>query len=236
REGRGSIPPQLHKSSHVFLRSIKAFMFQKVQRFLAEPLIEKVESLHDLFWGVTTQYFYRLYFGDIGSRSKIIRPLRLKNVHNIRIAQNVIIHKFAWLQTENAWKKSPRLIIREGCRIGNYSHLTSVDHLELEENVLLADRVFISDHGHEFRNPEMPIMFQGVTPSKPAIVGAGSWLGENTVVISSRIGRNCVIGANSVVLSDIPDWSVAVGAPARVVRKYNPSTGIWERTPKGPSI
>ena len=101
----------------------------------------------------------------------------------------------------------------------------------IEDKVLTADRVFISDHGHQYEDPSRPIMDQGVVTRGPVVIGQGSWLGENVAVISSRIGRHCVIGANSVVLNDIPDYSIAVGAPARVIRTFNPRSNAWEKTP-----
>ena len=56
-----------------------------------------------------------------------------------------------------------------------------------------------------------------------------SWLGENVAIIGASIGKNCVIGANAVVTDDIPDYSVAVGIPARVIRQYDAPSGQWHR-------
>lgn len=142
-----------------------------------------------------------------------------------------MINKFCWLQTQSATVAVPELSIGSGCIIGNFNHITCVGRVQIEEKVLTADRVFISDHGHQFCDPLVPIVDQGVLVGKPVVIGRGSWLGENVSIISSQIGRNCVIGANSVVLSDIPDYSVAVGAPAKVVRRFNPDTRSWERGP-----
>ena len=52
-------------------------------------------------------------------------------------------------------------------------------------------------------------------------IGDGTWIGENVCIIGASIGKQCVIGANSVVLKDIPDYCVAVGLPAKVIKKYN---------------
>jgi acetyltransferase-like isoleucine patch superfamily enzyme len=61
-------------------------------------------------------------------------------------------------------------------------------------------------------------------------IGSGAWLGENVCVIGANVGRNSVVGANSVVMSDIPDFCVAVGAPARVIRRFDASLGKWVKT------
>jgi acetyltransferase-like isoleucine patch superfamily enzyme len=73
-------------------------------------------------------------------------------------------------------------------------------------------------------------MDQPVISKGPVAIGSGSWLGENVSVLSCRIGRNCVVGANAVVTRDIPDFCVAVGIPARVIRRFNQQTGKWEKT------
>ena len=63
---------------------------------------------------------------------------------------------------------------------------------------------------------------------KPVIIGEGSWLGENVCVCGASVGKHCVIGANSVVTRDIPDYCIAVGSPARVVKRYNFDKNTWE--------
>lgn len=60
-------------------------------------------------------------------------------------------------------------------------------------------------------------------------IGEGSWLGENVCVIGASVGKHCTIGANAVVTKDIPDYSVAVGIPAKVIKQYNFKTQRWER-------
>jgi acetyltransferase-like isoleucine patch superfamily enzyme len=206
-------------------------LIKKLARFAGEPFIEKTESLVHWYWLLKTQLYFRIYFKKIGRRSRIINPLRIKNVDFIAIGEQVLIHKYCWLQAQKISESLPEFSIGNGCIIGNFNHITCVGSVRIEDKVLTADRVFISDHGHEFEDPSIPVMDQGVRPGKPVTIGQGSWLGENVAVISCRIGRNCVVGANSVVLNDIPDHCVAVGAPARVVRRYNPATLKWERGP-----
>jgi acetyltransferase-like isoleucine patch superfamily enzyme len=97
--------------------------------------------------------------------------------------------------------------------------ISSAASITLGEGVLLARNVYIADHGHAFDDDDRAVLEQGLAGLAPVEIGAGAWLGQNVVVCPGvRIGRGAVIGANSVVLHDIPDRSVAVGAPARVVR------------------
>ena len=76
----------------------------------------------------------------------------------------------------------------------------------------------------------MPIMNQPVKVLRKVRIGEGSWLGENVSVCGASIGKHCVIGANSVVTKDIPDYCVAVGSPAKVVKKYDSEKKQWVRT------
>ena len=62
------------------------------------------------------------------------------------------------------------------------------------------------------------------------IIGDGTWLGENVCVIGAKIGKNCVIGANSVVTKDIPDYCVAVGVPAKIIKRYCFENNKWIKT------
>jgi acetyltransferase-like isoleucine patch superfamily enzyme len=95
--------------------------------------------------------------------------------------------------------------------------------------VLTADKVYISDNQHTYDNPDIPIQNQPIKQCKTIIIKEGSWIGENVCIIGACIGKNSVIGANSFVTHDIPDYTIAVGAPARVIKKYNFKTRKWEK-------
>lgn len=193
-------------------------VYDRLESFYREPFMEKTETVAHWYWLLKTQYYYRRYFLAIGARSRIIKPLRLKHVNNIDVGREVLIHKYCWLQTEERSGSRPKLIIGDGCIIGNFNQIVCADRVCLEDKVLTADGVFISDHDHRFDDVHRPIMEQGIRSRGPVVIGSGSWLGKNVVVISAHIGRNCVIGANSVVIHDIPDHSVAAGSPARIIR------------------
>jgi len=100
--------------------------------------------------------------------------------------------------------------------------------------VLLARNVYIADHGHAFEDVNTPIMLQGIDHVGEVEIAKHSWLGQNVCVLPGvRIGQHCVIGANSVVTRDVPDFSVAVGAPARIVKRYDHESRRWEKLSSG---
>jgi acetyltransferase-like isoleucine patch superfamily enzyme len=113
--------------------------------------------------------------------------------------------------------------------IGHFNHITCVNSVELGAKVLTADRVHISDNSHSYENPTVPIVDQAVVSKGPVVIGEGTWLGENVSVLSCRIGRNCVIGANAVVTRDIPDFCVVAGVPGRVIRQFDSKSSTWKR-------
>ena len=125
----------------------------------------------------------------------------------------------------------PILIIEDGSIVGNFNHIFATNYIRIGKNVLIADKVYISDNLHTYVNPNIPIMHQPIKQLNKVDIGDGTWIGENVCIIGASVGKNCVIGANSVVTRDIPDFCVAVGAPARIVKQFNPATNSWEKPP-----
>jgi acetyltransferase-like isoleucine patch superfamily enzyme len=84
---------------------------------------------------------------------------------------------------------------------------------------MFANGCFITDGNHRFDDPEKPVPWQGFTTKGPTRLGDNVWCGANVVITSGvTIGERCVIGANSVVTTDLPSYSIAAGAPAKVLR------------------
>ena len=93
--------------------------------------------------------------------------------------------------------------------------------MEIGDKVLLSPNVYITDCDHEYRNINVPVIDQGIVQrSQKVSIGEGSYIGINAVIVGNvKIGRHCVIGANSVVTKDVPDYCVAVGSPAKVIKQ-----------------
>lgn len=93
----------------------------------------------------------------------------------------------------------------------------------------LAQNVFVSGFNHGYKDGNMNSSVQPLD-LKPVEIGEDSHIGANSVVLAGvKIGKRCQIGAGSVVTKNIPDFSVAVGNPAKVIKKYNPELGSWVR-------
>jgi acetyltransferase-like isoleucine patch superfamily enzyme len=114
--------------------------------------------------------------------------------------------------------------IGAGTKVNRRCFITAKRRIAIGRHVLFSNNVFICDHLHAFDDLGTPVMRQGATEARPVEIGEGTWLGINVVVMPGvRVGRHCVIGANSVVTHDVPDFGVAVGAPARLVRSLAPA-------------
>lgn len=178
------------------------------------------ESVSGLIWGKLLGLFLA------GSRGhlRIVAPLKFILLKRIFIGDNVRINAGCWLQVHN---KSGELKIGTGSIIGHSNHIYAYRSIMIGENVLTADKVYITDCLHDYEDPNTPIMFQDVKALEKVIIGNNSWLGENVVILGASIGKNCVIGANSVVTKDIPDYSIAAGVPAKIIKKYNHTLKTW---------
>ncbi|WP_018162839.1 acyltransferase [Smaragdicoccus niigatensis] len=97
--------------------------------------------------------------------------------------------------------------------------------IEIGGSTLVADWSYIVDFDHIVDNIDLPIKDQGIIKS-PVRIGPDCWISTKvTVTRGTRVGRGCVLGAHAVVRGEIPDYSIAVGAPARVVKNRKES---WE--------
>lgn len=89
----------------------------------------------------------------------------------------------------------------------------------LEDNVMMGAGVHIYVNNHRVDRADIPLIDQGYYPAKTVVVKSGAWLGANVIVLPGvTVGRNSVVGAGSVVTKSIPDFSVAVGNPAKVIK------------------
>lgn len=101
--------------------------------------------------------------------------------------------------------------------------VSASDRIEIGEHCMFANGCLITDSNHRFDDLDRPIPWQGFTSKGPVVIGDNVWAGANVVITSGvTVGRRTVIGAGSVVTSDLPDHAICAGAPAKVLRRYGP--------------
>ena len=149
-----------------------------------------------------------------GKNVYIGKNCALKGKSNIALEDGVTVRPYAQIWSGGAVR------IGKGSEIGERCRISIANSLEIGEKVLLSPNVYITDCDHEYRNIEVPVIDQGIVQKGQKVsIGEGSYIGINAVIVGNvKIGKHCVIGANSVVTKDVSDYCVAVGSPARVIR------------------
>lgn len=181
--------------------------------------------------GIATRLYYKKLLNSFGPNSRLESPLHINGPKNITIGSGTIIRYKTWLGALPLTRHNKvELIIGNGCSIGHFNEIFATKSIVIEDYVLTADRVYISDNLHGYVDPEIPIINQPIKQNDTVRIGEGSWLGVGVCVIGANIGKHCVIGANAVITHDLPDYSVAVGIPAKVIKRYNQDSGKWEKT------
>jgi acetyltransferase-like isoleucine patch superfamily enzyme len=164
-------------------------------------------------------------FLRFGEGSAICFPIAaLYGERYIDLGEGCIIGPYSTLSAgvmpEQELDHSPVVKIGDRCLIGKGTGIVGHASVEIGDDVFTGHHVYITDANHGYEDITRPIGAQ-FAPTRPVRIGAGSWLGHGTVVLpGSDIGRNVAVGAGSVVTGPLPDYCVAVGNPARVIRQY----------------
>ena len=133
----------------------------------------------------------------------------------LEIGPHAYFEPGVWLTSE-----AGRISIAGGCLLNLNVMVAAVDAVRIGEHCMLANGCLVTDGNHSFDDPDVPVPWQGFTSKGPVTIGDNVWLGANVVVTSGvSIGRRAVIGANSVVTEDVPEYSIAAGAPAKVLKR-----------------
>lgn len=184
-------------------------------------------KLHNLtcscFSGLVTRCYTELIrrrFAHWGEGARIEAFAKLISPNLVQVGNNVKICEHAWFNaTDDRGDCKPTLTIGDGTYIGRFVHINAWQEVVIENDVLIADRVFISDCEHMHINTEVPIIRQGDTFKGAVRLREGCWLGIGVVILPGVVvGRNSVVAANSVVTKDVPDYTVVAGMPAKIVK------------------
>jgi lipopolysaccharide O-acetyltransferase len=167
---------------------------------------------------------------DLGPRC------HLRGLAHICIGRNFHASEGFWLEavTVHAGQTySPRIVIGNNVCISRWSHIAATHYVEIGDDVLMGSKVIITDHNHGEYNgphssPDIPPNLRPLSCDKQVVIGRNVWLGDGVVVTpGSRIGEGSVIGANSVVTGTIPPHTIAVGLPARPLKRYDFKVKKW---------
>jgi acetyltransferase-like isoleucine patch superfamily enzyme len=141
----------------------------------------------------------------------------------LEVGEHALLEPHVWLTAAG----QARIRIGGGTFLNVGVMVAAVDTVEIGEHVMFANGCFVTDGNHRFDDPDRPVPWQGFSSKGPTRIGDNVWFGANVVVTSGvTVGERSVIGANSVVTTDIPPFSLAAGVPARVLRAIDYPTRI----------
>jgi serine acetyltransferase len=162
----------------------------------------------------------RQYFAAWGRSSRIGPGARLNSPHLIRVGAGVSVGECVWLNAkDDRGDGRPTMHIGDGTYIGRCCQINAWREVSIGKDVLIADRVFISDADHKYADASIPIKLQGDAFVGAVTLADGCWVGIGAVILPGvTIGRNAVVGANAVVVRSVPDHGVVGGSPARMLR------------------
>jgi acetyltransferase-like isoleucine patch superfamily enzyme len=169
-------------------------------------------------------------------RSRLLRlPIDIRNKKLIDLGKGLTTGYGCRLEAYPVNKTGSKcLIFGDNIEINDYVHIAAGEKVSIGDHVLIAGKVFISDINHgnyKGQNPDSPLSVpnsRGLS-TRPVIIEDNVWIGESVSILPGvTIGRGSIIGANSVVSKNIPPAVIAVGSPAKPVKKYNFQSNIWE--------
>lgn len=163
----------------------------------------------------------RRRFAAWGGKSRIEHSAKLVAPGLVQVGAHVHICEHAWFNAcDDRGDGAPTLRIGDGTYIGRFAHINAWRNVRIGRDVLIADRVFISDCGHNFADTGQPVIAQGDSFGGDVTLMDGCWIGIGAVILPGvTIGRNAVVAANSVVNRNVDDFTVVGGAPATLIRK-----------------
>lgn len=174
---------------------------------------------------------YKPSFKRMGEGSLVIKPMLIQNPQHIQIGDNVVIRNGARIETHiiNAMK-IPELIIGNNTNIEQNVHIICHSKIHIGCNVSITGNCSIVDTTHPYDDINNPIKIGSRILDDDAFVeiGDSSFIGFGSIILPNvKIGRYVIVGAHSVVTNDIPDYSVVVGIPAKIIKKYDFESQNW---------
>jgi len=182
--------------------------------------------IYKFIWVLKT-LFLAPFFGSFRFPSYVANPIFLKGIKKIHLGKRVRILPHSRIEVT-----SPEASITfvENISIGQNFHITAAGDLLIGKNTTIAENVMVTDIDHEYQEIDVHILDQKHIVSQTRI-GENCFIGYGVVIQAGTIlGKQCVVGANSVVRGEFPDYSVIVGVPGRIIKRYNQVSKKWERT------
>ncbi|WP_310391098.1 DapH/DapD/GlmU-related protein [Hymenobacter sp.] len=197
-------------------QKINQFFFNRIEAYSNQRFSQKNK------WGV-----------KIPDNSSFGLPLDISGGNNISIGNFSSIGKYAWLGAYTEYlhvEFNPKIIVGDNVKIGNYACIVSVKSIKIDDNVLISEYFYVSDHSHgcDVNTDVRPALQPLKIKENGVYIGKNTFIGYMVTVLPGvSIGKNCVVGSHSVVTKSFPDFSMIAGAPAKLIKKYDFTKNDW---------
>lgn len=183
-------------------------------------------------------FYFLIRTKCICKKIRLIRfPIIIRGRKYIDFGRNLTTGYWCRLEVfPNNEDEYKRIILGENIQLNDFVHISAINHVEIGDNCLFASHIYISDNSHGCYNGCLSDSSPAIPPAKrkyaayPVKIGNNCWVGEGVIILPGvTIGEGCIIGAHSVVNKNIPDNCIAVGSPARPIKKYNFKSKCWKK-------
>jgi len=185
-------------------------------------LIEKVLRKFDFYYIFLITLLNKYRFKKVGKKFRIRSGCILNNPHLIEIENNVFIGDQVWLNAgEEGSENKTKLQIKNGSHISRFCHINAFNKVVIEEDVLIAENVYLGDTDHKTSIKDLPIIKQGIEIKGEITIKKGSFICRNVIInAGTTVGENSIIAPNVVVLQkNIPPNSFVAGNPSRIFKR-----------------
>jgi carbonic anhydrase/acetyltransferase-like protein (isoleucine patch superfamily) len=187
-----------------------------------KTLIKKCASKYSCFGSIAPSSVFHVKKGN-----RFLNPRYIKIGESVLLSSNSLYECYPAPLSDV--KGDPVLSIGDRTCIRSYCHFQCANSITIGKDVLISDFVYICDYNHGLV-PNKSGYHDGKLESAPVSIGDGCWIGHGVSILKGvSIGQYCVIGANSVVTKNVPDYCMAVGNPAKVIKVFDSKTTSWNR-------
>lgn len=153
--------------------------------------------------------------------SDFVRPSR------IAIGPKVMLFRGARIEAVGAGP-APQVVLGEKVSIQRDVHIGACQSVEILEGTVFGSGVYVTDHDHDYRDPKRGYFGTGELLAAPVRIGPKAWIGERAIILKGvTIGEGAIVGAGALVNRDVPAYCIAVGVPAKVIRRFDFERGEW---------
>lgn len=208
-------------------------MISRLMRFSRQSSTRRWQRLSFLWAGWVTRFWHGPRLRALGLDTIIHAPL-FWTPEYIEVGNDVLIWpgcRFEAIDLDRAKTGSaPRIILSDGVSFQQHCHVTAARHVEIGARTSVLFGVMITDTDHRYDRIDQPPALQPLD-IQPTVIGEDCFIGARaSIQAGTRLGRHCIVGTNAVVRGAFPDYCVLVGVPARIVKRYDATSGEWRRT------